>query len=460
MKTLSLSGPFHFIGIGGAGMSPLAEILRAEGHSVSGSDEKLSETTARLSAMGVTIFQGHDRSNIAAARCLIISSAIKPSNPELAAAQGLGLRLVHRGELLDAVMAPFRHRVAISGSHGKTTTTAMVAGILVDAGFDPGVLVGGKLKGSQSGARPGGGDAFVAEADESDRSLLKLHPTLALVTNVDREHLDTYQDIAEVGAAFSEFARAVPASGTVVLCADDPMTAQIARDRPDRSLTYGFDKSAGVHGRVAIKEGGFLQVSGVGPLGSFEFALSVFGEMNALNALGAMAVAHSLGITPALAARSLASFRGVTRRLEWKGRRNGIDVWDDYGHHPTEITATLKALRTRNPGRRIVTLFQPHRISRTRALWSEFTEAFHLSDELWLAEIYPAGEAAEAGITTERLVEAIAQKGQSVQFAGRLADASLSVFPHLRERDVFLTLGAGNVVDVGETLLSYPKDTQ
>ena len=454
MKILPLSGPFHFIGIGGSGMSPLAEILRAQGESVSGSDEKGSDTTARLQAMGVRVHHNHDGKNVAGARCLVVSSAIKESNPELMEARARGIRVVHRGDLLEAVMAPFPRRIAISGSHGKTTTTAMLTGILEASGFDPTALVGGKLKGSQSGARVGKGDVFVAEADESDRSFLKLRPTLSLVTNVDREHLDTYADMADVTAAFTAFALSVPAHGTAVLCADDPVTAGIAEIGGERSLTYGFSETAQVRGRVAMQEDGFPRVTGHGPAGEFEFTLGVGGEMNALNALGATAAAHRLGVAPALAARALASFRGVARRLEWKGRRDGVDVWDDYGHHPTEILATLKALKARNAGRRLVTLFQPHRVSRTRSLWNEFASAFSSTDELWLADIYAVGEASEAGITAERLVRAIVENGQRARFAGNLDEARANIFSHLRENDVFLTLGAGNVVEVGEAFLS------
>jgi UDP-N-acetylmuramate--alanine ligase len=459
MKILPLKGPFHFVGIGGSGMSPLAEILRAQGHEVSGSDLKPSDATARLSAMGVRIHRGHDARNIESARCLVLSSAITESNPELSAGRARGLRLVHRGELLDVVMAPFPHRIAISGSHGKTTTTAMVTGILEAAGFDPTALVGGKLKGTQSGARIGNGDAFVAEADESDRSFLKLHPTLSLVTNVDREHLDAYRDMAEVSRAFSSFALSVPAHGTAVLCADDSIAAEIAKGGGHRAVTYGLAETADVRGRVVVPEGGFPQVTGRGPSGAFEFTLGVSGEMNALNALGAMAAAVSLGIAPALASRSLASFRGVARRLEWKGRREGVDVWDDYGHHPTEISATLKALRTRTAGRRLVTLFQPHRVTRTRSLWSEFTRAFSLTDELWLASIYAAGEAPEEGITSERLVDAIVAAGQAAHYAGSLEEARANILPRLGGNDVLLTLGAGDVVEFGESFLSQGRPT-
>ncbi len=455
-----LEGPFHFVGIGGSGMSPLAEILRTQGHAVSGSDAKSSDATARLAAMGIQTHVGHDSKNVAHARCLILSSAIRDTNPEVVEARRLGLRTIHRGDLLDAVMAPFKHRIAISGSHGKTTTTAMMAGILQAAGFDPSALVGGKLRGLDSGARVGDGDTFVAEADESDRSFLKLHPTHCLVTNVDREHLDTYVDLDDVSAAFSVFAASVPAWGTAILCADDPVTAAIAKHLGPRALTYGFSAAAGVSGKASMNAEGFPTVMGHGPLGEFSFTLGVGGEMNALNALGAMALAQSLGISPALAARALHSFEGVARRLEWKGHRNGVDVWDDYGHHPTEITATLKALRARNAGRRLVTLFQPHRVTRTKSLWNEFTDAFVLSDELWLSNIYAAGEPAEAGITAEKLVEAIAAKGQAARFVGDLDEAPSSVFKGLRAGDVFLTLGAGNVVEVGEAFLKEAGSTR
>lgn len=460
MKALPLTGPFHFIGIGGSGMSPLAEILRAQGETVSGSDEQESETTTRLAAMGVQIFKGHQASNIVKARCLVVSSAINDSNPELVEGRSTGLRLIHRGDLLDTVMAPFKHRIAISGSHGKTTTTAMVTGILEAAGFDPTALVGGKLKGLQSGARIGSGNAFVAEADESDRSFMKLHPTVTFVSNVDREHLDTYRDMADVAATFEAFSMSVPAHGTAVLCAEDSIAAGIAARGGERALTYGFKDAAAVHGKLTLQPGGFPRVVGTGPTGSFDFTMTITGEMNALNALGAMAVGQSLGITPGLAARSLSSFTGVARRLEWKGRKNGVDVWDDYGHHPTEIVATLKALRARSGDRRVVALFQPHRVSRTRSLWNEFTEAFAMCDELWLANIYAAGEPAETGITAERLVDAITAKGQSATFAGSLDEARGRVFPKLREHDVFLTLGAGNVVEVGEAFLAGPGSSR
>ena len=454
MKAMALRGPFHFIGIGGAGMSPLAEILQAQGQAVSGSDEKASPTTERLSARGIRIQIGHRAQNIAGARCLIASSAIKENNAELTAGREAGLQVIHRGDLLDEVMSPFSHRIAVSGSHGKTTTTAMVTHVLAAAGFDPMALVGGKLKGTESGARLGEGDTFVAEADESDRSFLRLHPTLCLVTNIDREHLDTYQDLDEVEAAFERFAQGVPASGIAVLCADDPAAGRIAARVTSRACTYGRSSEAQVRGSVEIDGRGFAVVSGRGPSGDFGFTLGVGGEMNAINAIGAMAVAQALGIAPALASRALSSFEGVSRRLEWKGRRHGVDVWDDYGHHPTEIHATLKALRGRAAGRRLVTLFQPHRVSRTRALWKEFTEAFSLTDELWLANIYAAGEPEEAGITAEALVKAIAANGQRVTLAGGLDEARARVLPALREGDVFLTLGAGNVVDVGADYLA------
>lgn len=453
MRAMPLSGPFHFVGIGGSGMSPLAEILRAQGFAVSGSDEKATETTTRLSAMGVRIHVGHAAGNVEGARCLVVSSAIRESNPELAAARARGILVVHRGDLLEAVMAPFPTRVAISGSHGKTTTTAMVTGILEAAGFDPSAVVGGKLKGLQSGARTGFGDAFVTEADESDRSFLKLHPSHALVTNVDREHLDTYRDLDDVTAAFTTFALGVPATGRAVLCADDDTTAAIAARVGSRALTYGFRATADVRGTLTSTSG-FPCVAGAGPLGEFHFTLRVSGAMNALNALGAMAMAQSLGVTPAIAARSLEGFRGVARRLEWKGSKNGVDVWDDYGHHPTEIVATLAALKDRNPGRRVVVLFQPHRVTRTRALWSEFTQAFGLADELWLADIYRAGEEPEAGISSERLAEAITARGPVARYVGSLANARAVVFQGLREGDLLLTLGAGNVVDAGEAFVA------
>ena len=454
MKCLPLRGPFHFVGIGGSGMSPLAEMLRAQGHTVTGSDLKVSDVTTRLSSLGIATFKGHAASNVGSARCLVLSSAIHEGNVEFAEGRARGLRMIHRGDLLDAVMSPFSHRVAISGSHGKTTTTAMTIAILEAAGFDPSALVGGTLKTLRSGARIGDGDVFVAEADESDRSFLKLHPTISLVTNVDREHLDTYKDLDDVRASFARFSLGVPSWGRAVVCADDPNAAAIGERDSARVWTYGAAPTADVRGTITLEGGGFPRVRGTGPLGDFEFRLGVFGAMNGLNALGAMSVGMALGIRPAVAALALEGFRGVARRLEWKGRRESVDVWDDYGHHPTEIVATLRALRERNEGRRVVALFQPHRVTRTRALWNEFTEAFANCDELWLADIYPAGEAAEEGVSSERLVAAIVANGRAARHAGSLADARANVLGTLRKNDVFLTLGAGNVVDVGDAFLA------
>ena len=322
MKILPLTGPFHFIGIGGAGMSPLAEILRAQGQSVSGSDEKGSAATARLSAMGVLVHEGHDARHVAGAQCVVVSSAIKDSNPELAEGRARGLRVIHRGDLLDAVMAPFAQRVAISGSHGKTTTTAMVTGILEAAGFDPTALVGGKLKGSQSGARIGHGRRVRGRGGRV-RSVLPQAASDGLARDQCRSrasrHLRGHG--GRDAAAFTTFALGVPAHGTAVLCADDPVAAGIAKSAA-RSISHlRVQRESRMCGaRVSMQEGGFPRVAGAGPRGSFEFTLGVGGDMNALNALGAMAVAQRLGIAPALASRSLASFRGVARRLEWKGR--------------------------------------------------------------------------------------------------------------------------------------------
>ena len=294
MMDMALKGPVHFVGVGGSGMSPLAEILRARGFSVSGSDAKDSATTRRLACLGVRIHEGHAAAHLGHARTVVVSSAIKESNPEFREARARGLDVLHRGDVLQAVMAPASVRVAVSGSHGKTTTTAMSMTVLAAAGFDPSALVGAALRGTGSGARTGAVNAFVAEADESDRSFLKLRPTHVVVTNVDREHLDTYRDLADVTAAFKAFAQMTPATGASVLCADDPVLAALARDLGDRAWTYGSAEGARVRGRILNAPGGFARVEGEGPKGDFSFTLRLAGAMNGLNALGAMALAQSL----------------------------------------------------------------------------------------------------------------------------------------------------------------------
>lgn len=449
-----LRDPIHFVGLGGSGMSPLAEIARARGLRVSGSDSSASSALTRLSCMGVRTHIGHTAQNVGDAATVVLSSAIAESNPERQEALSRGLVLLHRVDALRALMDPASIRVAIAGSHGKTTTTAMVSHILAAAGFDPTAVVGGKIKSLNSGARVGTLSTFVAEADESDRSFLRLDPTHAVVTNVDLEHLDEYRDFDDIEFAFATFATRLPDRGALIVCADDVRAMRVAKRARSPVVTYGFASEAQVRGSVVSRIDGHMAVEGMSPAGGFRFVLPLSGDMNAQNAIGAFAMTTTLGVNPALASRALASFEAVGRRLEWKGETSsGVSIFDDYGHHPTEIRATIAALRTKVPSRRIVVLFQPHRFTRTASLWNEFKECFGGADRLFLADIYAASEAPLQGISSERLAKEISR----CVYAGSVQAAQGALLSELKAGDVLLTLGAGNVVDAGEALLNAAR---
>jgi UDP-N-acetylmuramate--alanine ligase len=429
-------------------MGPLAEIARARGERVSGSDLSPSPALDRLTALGVTTCVGHNAGNLGDARTVVVSTAVGAENAERVEASRRGLPVVHRADYLRGLMAESPRRIAVSGSHGKTTTTAMIAHVLAEAALEPTAVVGGKLRREGGGARIGSTGVFVAEADESDRSFLRLDPTIAVATNVDLEHLDVYRDLDDVRNAFVAFLSRVPAWGRAVVCADDPGVVGTARRAGVPSRTYGFSDDAEVRGRIVTRLTGRPVVEGEAKEGRFRFALGAPGDMNALNALGALGVALECGVAPALAARALQSFDAVGRRLEWKGTRDGVDVVDDYGHHPTEIRATLEALRLTYPGRRIVVLFQPHRYTRTQALWTDFKRAFDGASEVLLADVYAAGEAEIPGVTSARLA---AEMGARAAGPAKSAEALLA--GALQAGDVLVTLGAGDVVLAGEAFL-------
>jgi UDP-N-acetylmuramate--alanine ligase len=435
-------------------MSGIAEVLLNLGYTVSGSDAKRSPVTERLEARGARVAEGHAAANLGDAHVVVTSTAVHRDNPEVLEARRRGVPVIPRAEMLAELMR-LKYGVAVAGSHGKTTTTSMVALVLDRGGLDPTVVVGGRLGVLGSGARLGRGDFMVAEADESDRSFLKLTPTIAVVTNIDREHLDTYRDLADVQEAFLGFVNKVPFYGVAVLCLDDAPVQDILPRVERRVLTYGLSPQA----RVSARD---LEI---GPLGSTYTAtldgealgtvtLAVPGSHNVANSLAAVAVGLDLGVPFDAIRGGLESFTGVDRRFQVRGEAGGVLVIDDYGHHPTEIRATLDALRRRAGPRRTVVLFQPHRFTRTQALWDDFGRAFHQADVLLLTDIYPASEEPIPGITAESLARAIAERGhRSVAWAGDLRAATERLAAEVREGDVVLTLGAGSVWTAGDELL-------
>jgi UDP-N-acetylmuramate--alanine ligase len=444
----------HFVGIGGSGMSGIAEVLLNLGYRVSGSDLKRSPVTDRLAALGARIAEGHAAEHVGDADVVVTSTAVHRENPEVQEARRRSIPVIPRAEMLAELMR-LKYGVAVAGSHGKTTTTSMVALVLDRGGLDPTVVVGGRLGVLGSGARLGKGDFMVAEADESDRSFLKLTPTLAVVTNIDREHLDAYRDLADIQEAFVGFLNKVPFYGACVLCLDDPPVQDVLPRVERRVVTYGLSPQARVCAR-ALELGpsgsSYTAVADGEPLGAV--TLAVPGAHNVANSLAAVAVGLDLGVPFGAIRDGLASFTGVDRRFQVRGEAGGILVIDDYGHHPTEIRATLEALRRRAGARRTVVLFQPHRFTRTQALWDEFCKAFHQADVLVLTDIYPASEEPIPGISAEGLARAIGEHGhRQVAWAGDLRAATERLAEEAREGDVVLTLGAGSVWTAGEELL-------
>jgi UDP-N-acetylmuramate--alanine ligase len=444
----------HFVGIGGSGMSGIAEVLLNLGYRVSGSDEKRSPTTERLVERGARVYLGHAQGHVQGAHVVVTSTAVKPGNPEVEEARRSAIPVIPRAEMLAELMR-MKYGVAVAGSHGKTTTTSMVALVLDRGGLDPTVVLGGRLGVLGSGARLGKGEFMVAEADESDRSFLKLSPTLAVVTNIDREHLDTYRDLADLQETFLGFVNKVPFYGSAILCLDDPPVQDILPRVERHFVTYGLSAQAQVsarHVELGPQRTTFEVLEGGRPLGPL--SLSVPGAHNVANALAACAVSLELGVPFEKTREALEAFRGVDRRFQVRGEARGVTVVDDYGHHPTEIRATLDALRTRAAGRRTVVLFQPHRYSRTSLLWDDFCRAFHQADVLLVTDVYSAGEEPIPGVTGEALAAAITERGhRQAVYAGDLKAAAERLVVEAREGDMVLTLGAGSVWTAGEELL-------
>ncbi|MDQ1452416.1 MAG: UDP-N-acetylmuramate--alanine ligase [Acidobacteriaceae bacterium] len=441
----------HFIGIGGIGMSGIAEILLNLGYPVSGSDLKRSPVTERLAALGATIFEGHAAANVVGASVVVVSSAVNDANPEVVEARASKVPVIQRAEMLAELMR-LKYGIAVAGMHGKTTTTSMIAAILAGGGLDPTIVVGGRIDAMGSNARLGKSQYLVAEADESDRSFLKLSPILGVVTNLDREHMDCYQDMADVEAAFVSFMDRVPFYGAITACVDDALLAAVLPRVRRRVYTYGFTPDANFVCRLLPTGEGarsrFEVVAAGHVLGAF--ALHVPGRHNVLNATAAVAIGTQLEIAPAAIAAALVDFRGVDRRFQLKGMARGITVVDDYGHHPTEIRATLAAARDCGY-QHVHVIFQPHRYTRTRDLMEEFTGAFDDADSVEMLDIYAASEEPIAGIDAEVLTKKIHRP--QVRYAGDVADAVAAVTYRAQDGDLIMTLGAGSISQVGPQVL-------
>jgi UDP-N-acetylmuramate--alanine ligase len=453
------------VGIGGIGMSGIAELLANLGYEVSGSDAKRSDVTDRLESLGVRVQVGHDAARMRQSDVVVVSSAITPDNPEVVEAQKRQVPVIPRAEMLAELMR-LRYGIAIAGAHGKTTTTSMVALMLERAGLDPTAVIGGRLSAFGSNARLGRGDYMVAEADESDRSFLKLSPAIAVITNIDREHMESYGTWENLQQAFVEFANKVPFYGAVVACVDDPPVRALLPRFTRRVITYALDRDADVTGsemrllpfgsetRIRVKQpDGSAQDAGV-------LHLKVPGRHNVLNALGAIAVGLEVAIPFNRLSGALEAFQGAERRFQTRGEAGGVMVVDDYGHHPTEIAAVIAAARA-GIDRRIVAVFQPHRYSRTEQLLNDFGPAFAGADAVVLTEIYAAGEKPIPGITGAALADAVRRAvNVPVEFVPAFDDLAATVAGLTRAGDLVLTLGAGSIGTIGDRILDTLRARQ
>jgi UDP-N-acetylmuramate--alanine ligase len=444
----------HFVGIGGIGMSGIAEVLHNLGYDVTGSDIRESDTTIRLRKLGIKIFIGHDEKNIDNAHVVVISSAVSPTNPEVVAAKDHAVPVIPRAEML-AELGRLKYGILVAGAHGKTTTTSLIATLLGEGGLDPTVVIGGKLKAIGSNAHLGKGEFLVAEADESDGSFLKLSPTIAVITNIDREHMDFFKDIETLKSAFLSFINKVPFYGVAIVCKENEHTRTIIPQIKRRVLTYGLSHDSDMYAKNIRYEGTknvFEAVFKGDSLGIF--TVPVPGVHNVLNSLAAILTAMELQVPLEKIRVGLGSFGGIQRRFELRGEAREIRVFDDYGHHPVEIRAVLKAARECFSDNRIVVIFQPHRFSRTRDLMDDFALSFGAADRLYILDIYAASEAPIEGITSEVLLKKTRDVGS--MNADHISDRKemvKTVLADLRPGDVLLTLGAGDVYKIGEEIL-------
>jgi UDP-N-acetylmuramate--alanine ligase len=466
----------HFVGIGGIGMSGIAEVLLNLGYKVSGSDLKSSAVTQRLAGLGAAVFEGHRAENVSGAEVVVTSSAISGENSEVAEAHKLHVPVIQRAEMLAELMR-LKYGIAIAGMHGKTTTTSMVAAVLAAGGLDPTVVVGGRVDALGSNARLGKSQYLVAEADESDRSFLKLSPILSVITNIDREHMDCYRNMRDVKKTFLEFMDRVPFYGMIVACNDDPLLRRLLPQVQRRTVTYGTKRGSDFWIKIPTSLANGAREMGHPPLNTFrvsyrkqdlgEFTLHVPGVHNILNATAAIAVGVGLDVGVEAIRAALDQFRGVDRRFHLRGRAAGVSVIDDYGHHPTEIRATLAAAKTCG-FRKIHVVFQPHRYTRTRDLMEEFRAAFGDADSLFVLDIYAASEKPIEGITAEALARSIGSTGgsnagsggRSAQYVSSFADAVIAAAAAAQDGDIILTLGAGSVSQLGPMILEKLKERE
>ena len=454
----------HFVGIGGIGMSGIAEVLHNLGYEVTGSDLRESETTKKLRELGVKVYIGHKAENVDDAHVLVISSAVSAENPEVIEARTRSIPVIPRAEML-AELARLKYGVLVAGAHGKTTTTSLISTLFAHGGLDPTVVIGGRLKATGSNARLGQGDFLVAEADESDGSFLKLSPTIAVVTNIDREHMDFFRTMEALKEAFRSFINKVPFYGAAIVCIENEYVRELLPSTHRRYITYGLTQEAHLYARNIRK--GFMSVRFEAlykgrDIGTFE--LPAPGTHNVLNCLAAIGVALILKMDIGVVRDALKSFSGIQRRLEFKGEVEGIKVFDDYGHHPSEVKATLRAVKEglqavgQEPGRLIV-LFQPHRYTRTKDLIDDFSVSFTDADLIIVLDIYPAGEFPIEGINSENLVRRIREAGhKDVVYGKDREDATRHIVANGKKGDIVLTLGAGNVWKLGEEILNGLKE--
>ena len=441
----------HFIGIGGIGMCGLAELLRNMGGQVTGSDLSENGNTIRLKAMGIAVAIGHAAENIADAEVVVYSSAVRPDNPEFREARRLKIPLIPRAEAL-AEMMRLKRGIAIGGSHGKTTTTSLTASIFMQAKTQPTIVVGGRLDLIKSTALLGAGEWLIAEADESDGSFSRLSPEIVVVTNIDNDHLDYYGTVAQLKKAFFDFAMRTPFYGLAIVCGDDVATRETFLDFGKRVLFYGFGPENDL--RLEGAKGEYDVYRGADKLGRFTLALP--GRHNALNACAALAAGLEAGIPFSVCAEGLEQFRGVDRRFQLKGTVGSVEIYDDYGHHPTEVSAVLAAFREKYPDRRVVTVFQPHRYSRTHLVWDQFVSCFGDTDKLFICDVYAAGEQPLKNVTGERLAFEVTQAmaaPQSAEYLPTSIDRIARIRSELRDGDVLVTLGAGDVWKLGLSVL-------
>ena len=447
----------HFIGVGGTGMSGIAEVMCTLGYQVSGSDKADNAVTRRLAKLGIAVHREHAAANVLGTDCVVVSSAIKPDNPELLEARAQRIPVVPRAEMLAELMR-FKRGIAVAGTHGKTTTTSLTASVLAEGGIDPTFVIGGQLLAAGANARLGSGDWLVAEADESDGSFLRLNPQIAIVTNIDADHLENYGgDFAQVQAAFDEFLHRLPFYGLAVLCIDDPEVAALAERTPRHVMTYGFSEMADVRAEEVSQQGARMRFTLSLPDGArCPVTLALPGRHNVQNALAAAAVAWQLGIEPTAIARALEGFAGIGRRFNLLSQtpleKGGmVTVVDDYGHHPKELEAVFEAARGGWPDKRLVVAFQPHRYSRTRDLFDDFAAVLSTADAVVLTEVYAAGETPVSGADARSLARAIRARGRIdpvvVGAAGELPAVLGDV---LENGDLLLMMGAGDIGQVAQ----------